>query len=91
MSDLPSTETRSTLYDVELPVTVVVGRTTLSLQDLANWKADSVVALEASTEQPLELCVNGKVVATGELCEGDSGPESLAIRILDICQEDQKP
>lgn len=77
---------QSSLYDVELPVTIVVGRTSLSIQELANWKPDSVVALDATIDQPIELCVNGKVVATGELCEGANGPDSLAVRILDIQQ-----
>jgi flagellar motor switch protein FliN/FliY len=86
MSDL-SGAGKSSLYDIELPVTVVIGRVTLSLQELANWQPDSVVALTARAEDPLELCVNGKVVATGELCEGNTGPQSLAIRILDIRQE----
>ncbi|WOI52698.1 FliM/FliN family flagellar motor C-terminal domain-containing protein [Parvularcula sp. LCG005] len=87
MTELAKSGQRPTLYEVELPVTIVVGRTTLSLNDLADWKPDSVVSLDAKSDQPLELCVNGKVVATGELCEGDQGPDSLAIRILDIKQD----
>lgn len=86
MSDLTAT-TKSSIYDIELPITVVIGRVTLSLQELSNWQPDSVVSLAARADDPLELCVNGKVVATGELCEGTGGPQSLAIRILDIRQE----
>lgn len=81
---------KSSLYQVELPVTVVVGRTTLSLNDLAGWTPDSVVPLDVGADQPLELCVNGKVVATGEFCEDPAAPSGLAIRILDIKQTPDK-
>lgn len=81
---------KSSLYQVELPVTVVVGRTTQSLDDLAGWTPDSVVGLDVAADQPLELCVNGKVVATGEFCEDPGAPSGLAVRILDIKQMPDK-
>lgn len=78
------TEPRSKIYDVELPVTVVVGRKEISLEELSSWSPDKIVPLKAQVDQPVELCINGKLVATGELCEGEDGPDSLAVRILDI-------
>lgn len=72
------------LYDIQLPVTVVIGEVSLSLADLSEWEADTIVTLGVKTNDPVELQVNGKVVATGELCEGNTGPKSLAVRILDI-------
>ena len=79
------------LYDIELPVTVVVGEVSLSLADLSKWEADTIVSLGVKAEDPVILQVNGKVVATGELCEGESGPGSLAVRILDIRQTATAP
>ena len=78
---------RGSLNEVELPLTVVIGRTALTLQDVADLKPDSIVALAARADEPLEICVSGKVIATGELCEGEGGPDTLAIRILDIHQD----
>lgn len=86
MADQSPATQRSSLYDVELPVTVVVGHTTLSLNDLSNWGPDSIVALDVTPDEPIELVVNGKVVATGEFCPAEDGSETLSIRILDIKQ-----
>ncbi|MGV6819238.1 MAG: FliM/FliN family flagellar motor switch protein [Parvularcula sp.] len=83
---MSSTEPKSSLYQVELPVTVVAGRATLSLNDLSAWTPDSVIPLDVAADQPLELCVNGKVVATGEFCEDPEAPSGLAVRVLDIKQ-----
>ncbi len=87
MTDTPAAKSRATLYDVELPVTVIIGRTELSLKALSEWAPDSIVALTSRADQPIELCVNGKVVATGELCDGEAGDGSLAVRILDIKED----
>lgn len=87
---MSETAKKSSLYEVELPVTVVVGRTVLSLNDLAGWTPDSVVGLDVAADQPLELCVNGKVVATGEFCEDPEAASGLAVRILDIKQMPEK-
>lgn len=72
------------LEDIELPVTVVVGRFEMSLGELSEWGTDTIVALGVKTSDPLELCVNGRTVATGELCAGEGGEGALAVRILDI-------
>ncbi|MEM9232840.1 MAG: FliM/FliN family flagellar motor switch protein [Pseudomonadota bacterium] len=87
MSDALTAQKNDPLYDIQLPVTVVVGEVNLSLADLSKWESDTIVALGVKTDEPVELQVNGKVVATGELCEGKNGPKSLAVRILDIKQD----
>lgn len=87
MSEVAKPAPNDPLYEIELPVTVVIGQVTLSLADLAKWEADTIVSLGVKADEPLELQVNGRVVATGELCEGDTGPNSLAVRILDIYKD----
>lgn len=87
MSEVAKPKSNDPLYNIELPVTVVVGKVTCSLAELASWEADTIVNLGLKAEEPLELQVDGKVVATGELCEGNTGPDSLAVRILDIRQD----
>lgn len=87
MSDALTANRNDPLYNIELPVTVVVGEITLSLAELSQWEADTIVSLGVKTDEPVILQVNGKVVATGELCEGENGPDSLAVRILDVSQD----
>ena len=87
MSEETTGKSNDPLYDIQLPVTVVIGEVKLSLADLSKWEADTIVSLGVKTDEPVILQVNGKVVASGELCEGDNGPDSLAVRILDIHQD----
>lgn len=72
------------LRAVEVPVTVVIGETTLTLGELGRWRTDTLVPLDRAASEPLRLCVNGRQIATAELCEGENGEGSLAVRILDL-------
>ncbi|WP_031554732.1 FliM/FliN family flagellar motor switch protein [Parvularcula oceani] len=81
------TPLRRALHDVNVDVTVVLGHVEVSLKALSEWDSETVVALDAAADAPLELHANGVKVATAELCEGDGGPGSLAVRILDVEDE----
>ncbi len=55
------------LLDVELPVSVSFGRTRLPLEDLLKLGAGSVIELGRNIDDPVELIVNNRVVALGEV------------------------
>ena len=49
---------------VELPVSVSFGRVQLPLQDVLKLTAGSIIELNRSVDQPVEVIVNGKPVQT---------------------------
>ncbi|MCA8973344.1 MAG: FliM/FliN family flagellar motor switch protein, partial [Planctomycetes bacterium] len=53
------------LLDVEIPISVEVGRTEMSLEDVLKLVPGSVIALDKKSEEPVDLRVNGKLVARG--------------------------
>ena len=55
------------LLDVEIPVSVEVGRAQMSLADVLKLVPGSVIALDKKAEEPVDLRVNGKLVARGEV------------------------
>ncbi len=55
------------LLDVELPVSVSFGRTRLPLEDLLKLGAGSVIELGRNIDDPVELIVNNRIVALGEV------------------------
>jgi flagellar motor switch protein FliN len=55
------------IFDLSVPVTVELGRTTLSVQDLLQLGPGAVVELERSADAPVELFVHGKCVARGQI------------------------
>jgi len=63
------------LLDVELPVSVSFGRTQLALKDVIKLTTGSIVELNRSVTEPVEVIVNNCVIARGEVVvvEGNFG------------------
>jgi flagellar motor switch protein FliN/FliY len=55
------------IKDVRVKLMVSVGRAELTVAQLFALKDDSVVPLDASTTDPVEVLLDGKVVARGSL------------------------
>lgn len=70
------------VYDLTVPVTVELGRATLSVQDILQLAPGSIVELERSSEAPVELFVHGKCVAKGQIVVVD-GYYGIRITSLD--------
>jgi len=55
------------LGDVDVRLTVELGRTEMKLRDVLKLGEDSVVALDRLTDELLDVHVNGKLIARGEI------------------------
>lgn len=90
-----SSKTLDVLLDVELPVRVSFGRAMMPLQDVLKLTAGSVVELDRSIGDPVELIVNNCVVALGEVVvvEGNYGVkiENIASREKRLKTSRQSP
>lgn len=53
--------------DINVEVTIELGRTTMTLEKLMSLSVDSVLMLDRLTDEPLDMLVNGKRVARGEV------------------------
>jgi flagellar motor switch protein FliN/FliY len=71
------------LLDVEIPIAVEVGRAQLSLDAVLNLVPGAVVALDKKAEEPVDLRVNGKLVARGEVVLVDDVYGLRITQILD--------
>ena len=69
------------LLDVDIPIAVEVGRTKMSLEDVLKLVPGSVIALDKKAEEPVDLRVNGKLVARGEVVLVD---DCYGLRITQI-------
>jgi len=65
----PSTETATLelIRDVELDVRIELGRTQMYLEDVLKLRRGSVVALDKLAGDPVDIYVNGRLVARGEV------------------------
>lgn len=55
------------LMGVKLPIRILLGRTQLSLRDIAQLGNGAVVELDCSPDDPVEIIVNDRVIAHGEV------------------------
>jgi flagellar motor switch protein FliN/FliY len=69
------------LLDIPLEITVELGRTRMLIKDLLQLGQGSVVELEKLAGEPMEILVNDKLVARGEVVVVN---EKFGIRLTDI-------
>ena len=69
------------LSALPLTVTVRIGSTRMSVRELTALGEGSLVALDARADAPLEICLEDRVVARGELTEAEDG--GLAVRLTE--------
>ena len=69
------------LLDVTLPVTVELGHTTLQIRDVLKLGRGSVIELEKSVGEYVDLVVNNKVIAKGEVVVIE---ENFGFRIVEL-------
>ncbi|HEY9899730.1 MAG TPA: flagellar motor switch phosphatase FliY [Pantanalinema sp.] len=69
------------VMDVPLKVTVELGRTRMQIRDVLELGKGSVVELDKLAGEPVDLLVNGKLIARGEVVVID---ENFGIRVTDI-------
>lgn len=69
------------IMDVPLQVTVELGRTKKLIRDILELSPGSVVELDKLAGEPVDVLVNGKLIAKGEVVVID---ENFGVRITDI-------
>lgn len=69
------------ILDIPLKVSVELGRTQIMVKDLLQLGQGSVLELDKLAGEPLEILVNGKLVARGEVVVVN---EKFGIRLTDI-------
>ena len=62
-----STPTLDVLLDIELPVTLRFGGASLSLGEVMALASGSVIEFNRALDDPVEVLVNGRVVAHGQV------------------------
>jgi flagellar motor switch protein FliN len=69
------------ILDIPVQITVELGRTKLAIKNLLQLAHGSVVELDAMAGEPLDVLVNGTLIAQGEVVVVN---EKFGIRLTDI-------
>jgi len=75
------------LMGVKLPIRILLGRTELRLQDIVRLGSGAVVELDCTPDDPVEIIVNDRVIAHGEVVVVDG---NYGVRITRMATRGQK-
>ncbi len=76
------------LKDVSVRLSVELGRTEMTLRDVCALGEDSVVVLDRLTDELLDVMVNGKLIARGEVVPQGN---RFGLRIVELTGSDDAP
>ncbi|MEC2160309.1 flagellar motor switch phosphatase FliY [Virgibacillus halodenitrificans] len=87
--NLNKTEQRNLdmLMDIPLKVTVELGRTKRSIRDILDFTAGSIIELDKLAGEPIDILVNEKLIAKGEVVVID---ENFGVRVTDIISQSDR-
>jgi len=80
-AEISQTGNLDMLLDVNLKITVELGRAELKFRDVLNLSTGSVVELGRQTSEPVDILVNGALLASGEVVVVD---DHFAVRITKL-------
>ena len=83
-SEAPGAGDIALLLDVPLQVTVELGRTQLRIRNVLELVPGSIVELDKLAGEPVDVLVNGKQIARGEVVVLD---EEFGVRITDVASQ----
>ncbi len=75
------------IMDVPLEFSVVLGKTKKTIKEVLSFGSGSVIELNKLADEPLEIFVNGKLIAQGEVVVIN---ENFGIRITNIMSKEQR-
>lgn len=75
------------LMDVQMALTVELGRTKMYIKDILGLGEGSIIELDKLAGEPVDLLVNGKLIAKGEVVVID---ENFGVRVTDIVSPQER-
>ena len=76
----------TSVKSVRIPVQAVLGRTTLSLEELSSLEEGCIVELDDFAGEPVDLVASGEVIARGEVVIVD---EKYGLRLVSMAETEK--
>ena len=82
--DKPENAYRRSIYSIPVNVQVTIGTARPTIAELLQMKRDSLIQLNSKIDDPVELCVDNRVIARGELIEAEGEEGAIGVRLTEI-------
>lgn len=76
--------TLESIYDVPVKVTAVLGKTRMNITELMSLEAGAIIELDRRVGEPIDLYVNDRLIARGELVMVDG---ALGVTMTEVVKE----
>lgn len=83
----PETEKMELILDIPVTVAVEIGRTKMTIRNLLQLNQGGIVALDRLAGEPLDVIVNGTLVAHGEVVVVN---DKFGVRLTDIVSKAER-
>jgi len=80
----PSAPNLNTILSIPVTVQVVLGSTSMPVASLMKLSRGAVVSLDQRVGDPVDVVVNGKIVARGEIVVVDEASQRFGVSLLEI-------
>lgn len=80
----PENTYRRSIYSIPVNVQITIGTARPTISELLQMKRDSLIQLSSKIDDPVELCVDNRVIARGELIEAEGGDGAIGVRLTEI-------
>lgn len=83
-SAVPTGPNSSLIMDIPVEVQIVLGTTEMAVSDLMGLQKGSTVALNRRIGEPVDVVVNGRRIARGEITVLDNDPSRFGIKLTEV-------
>ena len=77
---------RRSIYSVPVTVTISIGSKRLSVSEILELQPESIVPLSSRIDDPVDLIIDNRLIAKGELV--DMGDGQIAVKIIEIIERE---
>jgi flagellar motor switch protein FliN/FliY len=77
---------RRSIYSVPVTVTISIGSKRLSVSEILELQPESIVPLSSRIDDPVDLTIDNRLIAKGELV--DMGDGQIAVKIIEIIERE---
>jgi len=78
------TKASDLIWDIPVEIEIVLGTARLTVARLMELERDNIVELDRRVGEPLNIAVNGRNIAKGEIVMMENDPSKFAIQITEL-------
>ena len=83
-ADSEGAQYKRSIYALPVTVDIVIGTARPTVMELLKLDAGSLLSLDRKIDEPVDLCVDGRDIAKGELVETDPTTGAIGVKIIQI-------